>query len=206
MVTAKPITHFGPLSRWELATLCAAFAGLFPRNAHEAIPLCADDVDAEPALQSLLAVAPARAVWGVRAAIVLCALAPLVVLGRFRTLTGLEPEARTLVMATLLASPFYPVRQLAMLVKMMGSFVFARAPEVRAVMLRARTIPVPIESGTRLIGAGSLLRHGRTAVRDEHEHEHDLAHVLDPTNGHGPEQQQEARTLTGGATSGRRIA
>lgn len=186
MVTAKPTTHLGPLSRWELEYICAAFSGLFPRNAHEAIPLCAEDVDAEPALQSLLAAAPARAVWGVRAAIVLCALAPLFVLGRFRTLTGVEPAARTLVMATLLASSFYPVRQLALLVKMMGSFVFGRVPQVRAVMLRARTVPVPIESGTRLIDAGSLVHHGRT---------------LDQLD-----QLDELEQQRSGATNGRRIA
>lgn len=161
MVAANPITHLGPLSQWELTCICAAFSGLFPRDAHIDLPLCADDLDVEPALQSLLAAAPARAVWGVRAAIVLCALAPLFVLGRLRTLTGVDAEARTLVMERLLASSIYPVRQLAMLVKMMGSFIFARAPQVREAMLRARAIPVPAESGARLIGGASLVRPGR---------------------------------------------
>lgn len=168
MVAANPITHLGPLSKWELTTICAAFSGLFPRNVHVDLPLCADDIDVKPALQSLLAVAPARAVWGVRAAIVLCAFAPLFIVGRLRTLgsDSVDAEARTLVMERLLASSFYPVRQLAMLVKMMGSFVFARAPQVREAMLRARAIPVPAESGARLIGVSSLVRPGRATEQE----------------------------------------
>lgn len=163
MAAANHITHLGPLSQWELTCIRAAFSGLFPRDAHSDLPLCADDVEVGPALQSLLAVAPARAVWGVRAAIVLCALAPIFLLGRLRTLGGVDAEARTLVMERLLASSFYPVRQLAMLVKMMGSFIFARAPQVREAMLRTRAIPVPAESGARLIGVSSLVRPARAA-------------------------------------------
>jgi hypothetical protein len=163
MTSAKPISHPGPLSRWELAWAGAAFAGLFPRGAHAELPLGADDVAIAPEIQSLLSAAPSRAVWGVRVAIVLCALAPIVLLGRLRTIAGLDAPAKTRVMATLLASSLYPVRQLALLLKMMGSFAFARAPEVRAVMLRPRVAPPPLESGPRLIDQTSLVRRREAA-------------------------------------------
>lgn len=159
IVPAKSASQLGPLSRWELDCAVAAFSGLFPRGAHPAQPVGIADVDARGALQVLLREAPARAVLGIRAAILICALAPLVVLRRFRTIVGVDPAARSRVMAALLSSSLYPVRQLALLLKMMASLVFACVPEVRRAILQgARNVPPPADSGTRLIGEAALVR------------------------------------------------
>lgn len=158
-VSAKSASQLGPLSRWELDWAEAAFSGLFPRGAHPAQPVGIADVDAGSALQSLLREAPARAVLGIRAALFMCALAPLFVLRRFRTIVALEGDARSRVMAALLTSSLYPVRQLTLLLKMMASLVFACVPEVRRVILQgARNVPPPADSGTRLIGEAALVR------------------------------------------------
>lgn len=159
-VSAKTTSQLnGPLTSWELAWAAAAFSGLFPRGAHPAQPLGILDVDSGGVLQSLLREAPTRAVLGVRVAIVICALAPLVVLRRFRTIARIDDASRSRVMSALLTSSLYPVRQLTLLLKMMASLVFACVPEVRSVVLRgARNVPIPADSGTRLIGEAALVR------------------------------------------------
>jgi hypothetical protein len=149
------------LSRWELAWAVAAFAGFFPRNAHaDLIGFEELDLTHEVAapLQALVAVAPLKAVLGIRLAIVLCALAPFFLLKRLKTLAALDAEARTRVVGQLLASSLYPVRQLALLLKMIGSFLFARSIPVKSAMLRGFQIPSAASSGPRLVDERALVR------------------------------------------------
>lgn len=162
-----------PLSSWELGWAVAAFGGLFPRGAHPLLSVGIEDTEIAPPLQALLAAAPSHAVWGVRAALVMCTLAPLFLLKRFTTLGRLDAAEKTLVMGTLLSSPWYPVRQLALLLKMMGALLFARAPEVRELMASSRAhVPVPTESGPRLIDERELVRGTRrSATHSERDSE-----------------------------------
>src|SRR5262245_14631082 len=161
MVGAYSLSHPGKLSRWELAWAVAAFAGFFPRSAHADL-IGFEDMDlthevAAP-LQALLAVAPLKAVLGIRLAILLAAVAPLFLLRRPRTIAGLDADTRTRVMARLLASSFYPVRALALLLKMIGAFLFARTPRVKSAMLRGYEVPTAASSGTRLLDERALVR------------------------------------------------
>lgn len=186
-VPAKIVSHRpgavdvtgGPLSKRELATARAAFAGLFPRGAHPGIPVGMEDVDTDAPLQALMRAAPTRAVWGVRVALILCALAPVVFLGRAHLLANVDTDTKTRVMRLLLASSLYPVRQLAMLLKMMGALVFGCVPEVRSVMVDGRQINAPLESGPRLIDETSLVRRrggGRAlAPQEATDDERDIA-------------------------------
>lgn len=118
----------------------------------------AEGVDLEPPLTRLLGAAPWRAVLGVRLALLVAQIAPLFVLRRTAPLSRLAAADRARVMGALLASPFYAVRQLALLLKMLGAFVVGCMPDVRAELVPGRAIPVPLESGPRLVDARSLTR------------------------------------------------
>lgn len=171
MVTANSISHSlppraaapGPLSSLELGWAKAAFAGVFPSGAVPSLPGI-EETDFASSLQALVKAAPPRAALGLRIALALSALAPLFVLGRFCTLARVDARGRTIVMRALLASSLYPIRQLAMLLKMVGALIIARVPQVRAAMLAQRSVPVPAESGTRLIDGAELVRPRRPAL------------------------------------------
>jgi hypothetical protein len=96
---------------------------------------------------------PYRSALGLRLAIWLVAHAPIFVVHRFRTIAGLDPKAREVVLAALLASSIYPVRQLVMLLKAIGALLYGKAASVRSVMIPIRA-PENATSGARLIGLG----------------------------------------------------
>ncbi len=145
---AKAVSH-PRLSPREVRWAGLAVTAIFPD---------ADGIELAVPLERLMAGAPPRAVLGVRAAIWLAYFAPLFVLRRARTLEGIEASARPRVIGALLASPLYAVRQLALLLKMLGAFVVACVPSVRAELVSRRVAPPPLESGPRLVGEAALVR------------------------------------------------
>ena len=87
------------------------------------------------------------AAFGVRAAVWLVALAPLLVLRRFATISGLAPADGEHVLATLGASRWYGVRSLVMLLKTFGALLYAGDDRIRARLRPAApptTVPLRI--------------------------------------------------------------
>ena len=114
-----------------------AFERRWTQVALEAIfPGGANQIDAGAALEDVFRTVPARVALGLRAAVWLLALAPIVVLFRPRTLASLDVKTRERVVLTLLSSPMYLVRQLALLLKAFGALMFVAAPGVRASIVK----------------------------------------------------------------------
>jgi hypothetical protein len=121
------------LTRFEERWAEAAMGAIFPGSREEGF---ADIRGMDPAgfLRQVFRIVPAQAALGTRVAIWLCALAPLFVIGRFATLAGLKPADRERVIVRLVASPFYVVRSLVLILKTMGALLYAGDDAVRARM------------------------------------------------------------------------
>jgi hypothetical protein len=122
------------LTRFELRWAEAAIGAIFPGSSESGL---ADirGMDLAGFLREVLVVVPFKPALGMRLAIWMCALAPLFVLGRFATLAGLGLPEREEVVARLVASRFYVVRGLVMVLKTMGALLYAGDGAVRARML-----------------------------------------------------------------------
>jgi hypothetical protein len=131
------------LMRFEERWAEAAMGAIFPGSRDEGL---ADirGMDVSGFLRQLFRVVPARAALGTRVAVWLCALAPLLVIGRFATLAGLRQPEREKVVALLVASRFYVIRSLVLILKTMGALLYAGDDAVRARMNTPR-------AGSRLV-------------------------------------------------------
>jgi hypothetical protein len=95
----------------------------------------AEAIDAGESLDEVVRTVPTRVGLGLRAALLLLVLAPLAFF-KFRTLSGLDSEAREHVVLALLGSRIYVVRQLTLLLKAFGALMFIAAPTVRDKIVR----------------------------------------------------------------------
>ena len=127
-------------NRWAQATL----ASMFPGSREEGF---ADiqGMDVRGFLTGVMRTLPFRAALGLRVAVWMVALAPLVVLRRAVTIAGLEDADRERVIVTLSASGSYGVRSLVMLLKTFGALLYAGDDRIRA-RLRpvASRAPIPL--------------------------------------------------------------
>jgi len=147
------------LTSMELRWARAAMGAIFPPGGGGTIPVGAGHLDVDGFLVALVGELPLRAGLGIRAAIWMCALAPLWVLRRPKLLADLDAEPRLRVVTALFQSSSYVVRQLVLLLKVFGALLFASAPAVRAAMF-----PAPASSGRRL--AAPPRRPGDAHARD----------------------------------------
>jgi hypothetical protein len=145
--TARTLT--ATENRWAEA----AFGAIFPSNAHPKLRTGIVELDVPTFLTDLRSRVPYRSALGLRLAIWMVALAPIFVLHRFRTITGLDPKAREALVGALLVSSIYPVRQLVILLKAIGALLYGRAASVRSVMIPIR-VPENATTGPRLVGLG----------------------------------------------------
>ncbi|MEO8874764.1 MAG: hypothetical protein ABI461_04175 [Polyangiaceae bacterium] len=123
------------MTNFELVNVEAAARAVFPRNAHPELTTGAEDLDVRGYFTRLVKRSPLRIAAALRLTILICAFGPLIVMGRFRTLASLPDEERTKVVALLVASPIYAVRQLVLLLKVHVAMIFGADPAARAVML-----------------------------------------------------------------------
>lgn len=123
------------LTRVEEGWARAALGAMFPGGAHPRLPHGAEAVDTVARFNEICESVPARVAFGLRAALWMIALAPVVVLLRLRTIAGLDAPAREKVVCALLASRVYLVRQLTLLLKAFGALFFVSSPEVRAAIV-----------------------------------------------------------------------
>ncbi|MCK6549094.1 hypothetical protein L6R52_24840 [Myxococcota bacterium] len=118
-----------PWARFERRWLEALLAAMIPPSA--ARPgLAALDLD--QFLDALFTAAPPLLRFGVRAATWALTLGPPVFLGRISTFGGLSEEERDRMLVRVATSRSYLARQLAITLKLVASFGYLRAPEVRA--------------------------------------------------------------------------
>jgi hypothetical protein len=121
------------LTRWENRWAEAAIGAIFPGSREDGLAdVRAMDVPAF--LERVVRSIPFKAAMGLRLAIWLVALAPLLLLRRFVTIAGLELEEREAVVARLVASPRYAIRSLVLILKTMGALLYAGDDGVRARM------------------------------------------------------------------------
>jgi hypothetical protein len=121
------------LTRWENRWAEAAIGAIYPGSSEDGFA----DVRAMNVpgfLQRVVRTIPFKAALGLRLAIWLVALAPLLLLRRFVTIAGLGPDEREAVVARLVASPRYAIRSLVLILKTMGALLYAGDDGVRARM------------------------------------------------------------------------
>ena len=119
-----------PLTNTERRWAQTALVTIFPSGAHPRVP-GADVIDGGEALEGVCQRVPARVALGLRVAVWIFAISPLLVLRRFRTLSSLDPRAREEAVLGLLSYRVYFVRQLALLLKAFGALLYISARGVR---------------------------------------------------------------------------
>jgi acyl-CoA reductase-like NAD-dependent aldehyde dehydrogenase len=110
-----------------------ALEAIFPRSADARYAERTREADVDQDLDELLRAAPAMTALGIRAAIVMYGLAPLVLLRRLATFDALTEDERIELAARLSRSPVYLVRQMSMLLKTSGALSLARTSHLRPV-------------------------------------------------------------------------
>ncbi len=91
----------------------------------------ADVIDSGEGLERICQTVPARVALGLRVAVWLVTISPLLVALRFRTLASLAADEREKIVLKLLSHRSYFLRQLALLLKAFGALMFVAAPGVR---------------------------------------------------------------------------
>ena len=124
------------LSSIERRWAHAAFETIFPGTEGGFVSI--ERMDLDGYLRELCTRVPFKAALGLRVGIWIVALAPLFLLGRLATIVSLAKADREAIVARLLASKAYVVRQLVFVLKSMGAMLYAAHPAVRERMLKAR--------------------------------------------------------------------
>jgi hypothetical protein len=128
------------LTRFESRWAEAAIGAIFPGSREEGLAdICAMDVAGF--LARVMRCIPFQVALGLRAAVWLVALAPLLVLGRFATITGLTVSEREALVVRLVASESYAIRSLVLILKTMGALLYAGDDGVRRRMFRSPPPP-----------------------------------------------------------------
>ena len=122
------------LAQFEAAWAEAAMQAIFPGSSDQGL---ADigAMDVRGFVRDVLRRVPFKAALGLRVAIWVVALAPLLVLGRLTTLARLTLLDRERVLTLLAVSRFYGIRSLVLFLKTMGALLYAGNDAVRARMI-----------------------------------------------------------------------
>jgi hypothetical protein len=128
------------LTRFEHRWAEAALVAMFPGSREEGFSGIAA-MDVHGFLVEVARSLPFKARLGLRAAVWLVALAPLVVLRRLATIDRLALPDSERVVAMLSASRSYSVRSLVMLLKTFGALLYAGDDRIRARLRPAPHVP-----------------------------------------------------------------
>lgn len=126
------------LTRVERRWANAAMGAIFP-GSHALGFVDIRAMNVEGFLGELFGHLPWRAALGFRMAVWLVALAPLFVIGRLATIARLAPLDRERVITALVASKWYAVRSLVLVVKAIGALLYAADDAVRSRMAPPRS-------------------------------------------------------------------
>jgi hypothetical protein len=122
------------LTRFESTWAAASLVAIFP-GSDEAGLAGIETMNVTGFLDELVPEMPLHAALGLRLAIWLLALAPLFVIGKLTTLARLGQLDREAVVAKLVASEWYAVRSLVMILKTFGAMLYAGDDRVRTRLL-----------------------------------------------------------------------
>ena len=139
------------LFRFERRWLARVFETVLPSGADPTMPLGARDVPMGRFVDDLLANVPPLTVLGLRAALWMVMLAPLPVLGRFRSFIGLAAADRMALLDRLRRSNRYVVRESVILFKIVACLGFCGlAPVQRRLGIHPTdSTPPPWARGSR---------------------------------------------------------
>ncbi len=154
------------LLSFERSFAAAAFDGIFPRKSDPRLPQGAADGDMVGMFEDARSGVPPRVALGLRVAVWIIALAPLLTIGKLSTITGLATGDRERVVMALLGSNFYFVRQLTTLLKAFGALFFLTFPGVRKAVVREpeRSTLVSLSKKQLPLGAGEGVGHERSVA------------------------------------------
>jgi hypothetical protein len=125
------------LARFEQRWAEAAMGAIFPGSTDSGLrDIRAMDV--QGFLRQLMGCVPFKTALGVRVAIWLVALTPLLVLGRLATVAGLTQADRERLVERLAANRVYAIRSFVLILKTMGALLYAGDDAVRARMFSPR--------------------------------------------------------------------
>ena len=131
------------LTAFERACARDAFVAIFPG------PDGIGAMDVDGYVDDTFRKIPLEPVIGLRLAIWIVALAPIFVLRRLRTLRGIAPSDREVVLLALTTNRVYAIRQLVMALKAMAALLYAGDPKVRARLLAPP--PPPLLPEARIV-------------------------------------------------------
>lgn len=114
-------------------------ATIYPRAADPRLPMGIADLDTDAFCVDVMRSFPWLSAIGFRAVVFLITMSPLLVIGRFRTFSGLNEADRTRVLDRFSKSRFYTVRSLVTMVKALASMLYAGSNTVRSSLL----VPAP---------------------------------------------------------------
>jgi len=145
------------LFAFEARWVALIFAAIFPEPPRGEVPVAITEHSPAAFYARLCRSARWDHRFILRAALWVTALvAPLVVLGRLRTLGGLSVEAREDVLAGMHGSGIYLFRQLVFLLKAQSAQVFAARPEVRAIVTGRREVASLRRPGLKVLEAAHV--------------------------------------------------
>lgn len=132
------------ISKMEKRWLQEALAALIPAQASVRFPLGALDTGSLALAEDMLDKSPFLAGLGVRAAIWVAYLFPLVVLKKPRTLAGLSAEEKEVYLNRLYDHPIYLIRQTILLLKSVACLSYLADDRVREALglMRPRNLPI----------------------------------------------------------------
>lgn len=160
------------LFSFELAWADAAFGAMFPAPPRSALVHGIAEMKPARFFDEAIATVPLEPSLGLRIALWIIALAPLFTIRRLATIASLDDdEARERVLARLLASPIYAVRQLVVGFKAFGSLLYAQSPAMRKQMTTPRSTPLAASSLVRVRTSPALPAETKSEG-DVESHEH----------------------------------
>jgi hypothetical protein len=119
------------LTSIERRWLCSIFATILPTSEADLSP-SATDLPMERFVADLNRSAPSDFNLGLRVALWVVMLSPPFMLGRLHTFAGLSADERLAVLRRLAASEIYLLREVPLLLKMIGCLGYCGAPEVQS--------------------------------------------------------------------------
>lgn len=125
------------LTHLEEVWATAALTAIFPGSDAEGLASI-DAMDVSGFLRDVMRRVPFRSALGLRVAIWLAAFAPLFAIGRFTTIARLSPGDRERTIGRLVASRWYAVRSLVLILRTIGALLYAGDNRVRSRMQRPR--------------------------------------------------------------------
>jgi hypothetical protein len=177
VIVNRPRLFPPPLAPFELAWTDAAFDAIYPEPPESALPHGVLSMHPARFFDGVLASIPFEQAFGLRVTLWMIALAPLFTIRRLGTIASISAADRVRVLAKLVTSSNYFVRQLAMSFKAVATLLYAKSDAVRAAMSKPLLAPLAFESGARasdgqLVSATRLTSRAKTTPVAGGMHDH----------------------------------